>query len=76
MICSEHIWKHVTQMAEWQIWMCLNLPVIEETPIRTRVIEYEQDDDIKAVCLTDVLNDGLSMVYSLTLIYRPFIGTH
>ena len=38
--------------------------MIEETPIRTRVIEYEQDDDLKAVCLTDVLNDGLSMVYS------------
>jgi arginine-tRNA-protein transferase len=38
--------------------------MIEETPIRTRVIEYEQGDDLKAVCLTDVLNDGLSMVYS------------
>ncbi|MFS9531573.1 hypothetical protein Q6247_25715, partial [Klebsiella pneumoniae] len=29
--------------------------MIEETPIRTRVIEYEQGDDLKAVCLTDVL---------------------
>ena len=38
--------------------------MIEETPIRTRVIEYEQHDELKAVCLTDVLNDGLSMVYS------------
>jgi len=59
-------------MAEWQIWMCSNLrPMVEETPIRTRVIEYEEDDDLKAVCLTDVLNDGLSMVYSFfDLTYR------
>jgi arginine-tRNA-protein transferase len=38
--------------------------MIEETPIRTRVMEYEQHHDLKAVCLTDMLNDGLSMVYS------------
>ena len=38
--------------------------MIEETPIRTRVIEYEQDNTLKAVSLTDVLDDGLSMVYS------------
>ena len=49
--------------------------MIEETPIRTRVIEYSQpsDDgrtrgDLAAVCLTDVLEDGLSMVYSF---YAP-----
>ncbi len=40
--------------------------MIEETPIRTRVIEYadEQSDELVAVCLTDVLDDGVSMVYS------------
>jgi len=42
--------------------------MIEETPIRSRVIEYARDTggkpDLAAVCLTDVLDDGLSMVYS------------
>lgn len=43
--------------------------MIEETPIRSRVIEYTApngDDgrELAAVCLTDVLDDGLSMVYS------------
>ncbi len=44
--------------------------MIEETPIRSRVVEYHGLDgkpdtsDLKAVCLTDVLDDGLSMVYS------------
>ncbi|MGB3408257.1 MAG: arginyltransferase [Jannaschia sp.] len=48
--------------------------MIEETPIRTRVIEYWDDravdaagksvPKLRAVCLTDVLDDGLSMVYS------------
>lgn len=43
--------------------------MIEETPIRSRVIEYndpEKDADrrLTAVALTDVLDDGLSMVYS------------
>ncbi|MGV6839721.1 MAG: arginyltransferase [Planktomarina sp.] len=41
--------------------------MVEETPIRTRVLEYlDQDnkDALTAVCLTDVLEDGLSMVYS------------
>lgn len=42
--------------------------MIEETPIKTRVIEYRPEDSNKgkltAVCLTDVLDDGLSMVYS------------
>ncbi|MDP4031503.1 MAG: arginyltransferase [Pseudorhodobacter sp.] len=45
--------------------------MIEETPIRSRVIEYsrstgagEQDRPLVAVCLTDVFDDGLSMVYS------------
>ncbi|MCV6597082.1 MAG: arginyltransferase [Mangrovicoccus sp.] len=49
--------------------------MVEETPIRSRVIEYAtapQDGyvkgDLTAVCLTDVLDDGLSMVYSF---YEP-----
>jgi leucyl-tRNA---protein transferase len=42
--------------------------MIEETPIRSRVVEYSEghggDRHLAAVCLTDVLDDGLSMVYS------------
>lgn len=45
--------------------------MIEETPVRSRVVEYLRDDPeipgrsvLSAVCLTDVLDDGLSMVYS------------
>ncbi|WP_283178008.1 arginyltransferase [Gemmobacter sp. 24YEA27] len=55
--------------------------MIEETPIRSRVIEYtrpvdsadpggsdrygsDHDSRLAAVCLTDVFDDGLSMVYS------------
>ncbi|CUH80622.1 arginyl-tRNA-protein transferase [Tritonibacter multivorans] len=44
--------------------------MIEETPIRSRVVEYLHPDtgDLTAVSLTDVLEDGLSMVYSF---YAP-----
>lgn len=39
--------------------------MIEETPIRSRVIEYaDAEEELAAVCLTDLLSDGLSMVYS------------
>ena len=45
--------------------------MIEETPIKSRVIEYtrpagegERGRQLAAVCLTDVFDDGLSMVYS------------
>ena len=42
--------------------------MIEETPIRSRVVEYStlesRKKTLRAVCLTDVLDDGLSMVYS------------
>ncbi|MFD1914479.1 arginyltransferase [Halodurantibacterium flavum] len=45
--------------------------MIEETPIRSRVVEYsrppeagERRHQLTAVCLTDVMDDGLSMVYS------------
>ncbi len=47
--------------------------MIEETPVRSRVIEYTAETvtgghELVAVCLTDVLDDGLSMVYSF---YAP-----
>lgn len=49
--------------------------MIEETPVRTRVIEYTErtrrDSNrgrLVGVCLTDILDDGLSMVYSF---YEP-----
>ncbi|MCA0043592.1 arginyltransferase [Celeribacter litoreus] len=48
--------------------------MIEETPIKTRVIEYYIPDaqgyerELAATCLTDLLDDGLSMVYSF---YKP-----
>jgi len=47
--------------------------MIEETPIRSRVVEYHTKDEhrreeLMAVCLTDVLDDGVSMVYSF---YEP-----
>ena len=38
--------------------------MVEETPIRSRLIGYHEGEDLHAVCLTDVLDDGLSMVYS------------
>jgi leucyl-tRNA---protein transferase len=38
--------------------------MVEETPIRSRLIEYTDKGVLRAVCLTDILDDGLSMVYS------------
>ena len=45
--------------------------MIEETPVKSRVVEYTAPAEtgsrrrsLAAVCLTDVLDDGLSMVYS------------
>ncbi|MGI9390700.1 MAG: arginyltransferase [Boseongicola sp.] len=50
--------------------------MIEETPIRSRVIEYTEptksgNKTLAAVSLTDVLDDGLSMVYSF---YAPSLA--
>jgi arginine-tRNA-protein transferase len=49
--------------------------MIEETPVKSRVSEYSAPPEepggrrrLTAVCLTDVLDDGLSMVYSF---YEP-----
>ena len=56
--------------------------MVEETPIRSRVIEYtrgERDEkELTAVCLTDVLDDGLSMVYSFydPAYERDSLGTY
>ncbi len=47
--------------------------MIEETPIRSRVIEYHdiESGELIGVCLTDVLGDGVSMVYSFYTPDRP-----
>ena len=47
--------------------------MIEETPVRSRVVEYHDRNaprgaSLVAACLTDVTSDGLSMVYSF---YAP-----
>lgn len=57
--------------------------MIEETPVRTRVIEYREPASdgsptgtgsrLIAVCLTDLLDDGLSLVYSF---YDPLWRVH
>ncbi len=44
--------------------------MIEETPVRSRLIEYStahilyERTELTAVCLTDLMDDGLSLVYS------------
>lgn len=50
--------------------------MIEETPIRSRVIEYTDSTtgELIGVCLTDVLIDGVSMVYSFYSPDRPRDG--
>jgi len=47
--------------------------MIEETPVKTRLLEYHDtgedgETELIGTCLTDVLEDGLSMVYSF---YHP-----
>lgn len=53
--------------------------MIEETPVRSRVVEYHSPPtgrqnrrELTAVCLTDVLEDGLSLVYSF---FNPDLHT-
>ena len=55
--------------------------MIEETPVRTRVIEYRDENDgdsLAAVCLTDILDDGLSLVYSFFApeLQKSSLGTY
>ena len=57
--------------------------MIEETPVKSRVIEYwdrsdPEDPNLVATCLTDVLDDGLSMAYSFydPDLSRNSLGTH
>ncbi len=54
--------------------------MIEETPIRSRVVEYahRSSGDLAAVSLTDVLSDGLSMVYSFydPALTKSSLGTY
>jgi hypothetical protein len=53
--------------------------MVEETPVRSALIEYHAPDgDLRAVCLTDLLDDGLSMVYSFFDPSRPrdSLGTY
>ena len=40
--------------------------MVEETPVRSRLVEYAEEgaDRPLAACLTDILDDGVSMVYS------------
>ena len=40
--------------------------MVEETPVRSRLVEYSEAgaDTPLAACLTDILDDGVSMVYS------------
>ena len=55
--------RHATGgMAEMDVFEFAAM--IEETPVDTRVIEYELNNKLVAACLTDILDDGLSMVYS------------
>ena len=60
--------------------------MIEETAVRTRVVEYRgtglsdgsTESELAAVCLTDVLDDGLSLVYSFfdPRLEARSLGTH
>ncbi|OSP55242.1 arginyltransferase [Pseudoruegeria sp. SK021] len=59
--------------------------MVEETPIRSRIVEYSTPPEpglsraeLTAVCLTDVLDDGLSMVYSFydTDLVQQSLGTY
>ena len=53
--------------------------MVEETPVNTHIVEYRRPDGTLIACaLTDVLRDGLSMVYSF---FHPgeearSLGTH
>lgn len=57
--------------------------MVEETPVNSRVVEYYEIDDngkevLVAVCLTDILHDGLSLVYSFfdTALDKRSLGSY
>lgn len=52
--------------------------MVEETPVRSRIVEYHAGGELVAVCLTDILSDGVSMVYSFYDPDRPedSLGTY
>lgn len=58
--------------------------MVEDTTVRTELIEYRTNDEhgdvgqLTAVALTDVLTDGLSMVYTFYDVDQPSrsLGTH
>ncbi len=53
--------------------------MVEETPVRSRIVEYSvqhelyERSELVSVCLTDVLDDGLSLVYSF---FDPDMSRH
>ncbi len=57
--------------------------MVEETPVRSRIVEYStlhtdyERTELTAVCLTDLLDDGLSLVYSFfdPDMYKNSLGT-
>jgi leucyl-tRNA---protein transferase len=58
--------------------------MVEETPVRSRIVEYStahnlyERTELTAVCLTDLLDDGLSLVYSFFEpdLHKNSLGTY
>jgi arginine-tRNA-protein transferase len=58
--------------------------MVEETPVRSRIVEYSiahtlyERTELAAVCLTDLLDDGLSLVYSFfdPDMHKSSLGTY
>jgi arginyl-tRNA--protein-N-Asp/Glu arginylyltransferase len=49
--------------------------MVEETSVNSRIVEYldQNEGSLRAACLTDILSDGLSMVYSF---YDPDLAAN
>ncbi len=58
--------------------------MVEETPVRSRIVEYSmaygkyERTELTAVCLTDLMDDGLSLVYSFfdPDLHKNSLGTY
>ncbi len=58
--------------------------MVEETPVRSRIVEYSmayekyERTELSAVCLTDLMDDGLSLVYSFfdPDLHKSSLGTY